>query len=195
MARFSDAAKIATQFGTKDAGKAIKGSTEEVVLNWVNNISIEMQKILMKTSTSRRNRLAQSLFPQVLQGSKPQSIKVGIVTTENYYDYVDKGVQKSPKGRGGSENQSKNKAPRSPYKFKNVGASEAMIESIKSWTADANASADDAERIAYFVKRKGLTPKNYIKGSITKQSKAQLSEDLSSTLGRVIKVQLVNFNK
>ena len=195
MARFSEAANLATKFGTKDAGEAVEGTVEAVTLEWMNGVSKSMQTILQKNSKSRRNKLAQSLFPTILQGSTPTNIKVGITTTESYYDFVDKGVQKSPKLRGGKPNPTTNKAPNSIYKFKNVGTSKAMVDSIKGWTAFANANAADAKRIAYFVKRGGISPKNYIKGSVTRQSLQELNSNLTIALGEVVKVQLVNYNK
>jgi hypothetical protein len=198
MARFSDAAKIATQFGTKDAGEAIEGTVEAVALDWMNGISKSMQTILQRNSKSRSNKLAQSLVPIILPGSNPTSIKVAITSKEDYFDFVDKGVQKSPtlsKRGGGKPNPFKNKAPRSPYKFKNVGTSKAMVDSIKGWTSFAKANASDAKRIAYFVKRGGIAPKNYIKGAVTRQSLQELNSNLTIALGEVVKVQLVNFNK
>jgi hypothetical protein len=196
MAKFNELYNLAKKYGTEaNEEAAIENTTEGVVLNWVNNISIEMQKILMKKSKSRRNKLAQSLNPQVLQGSNSKVIKVGIVTDQDYYDYVDKGVQKSPKGRGGAPNPTRNKAPASKYKFKNVGTSDGMVESIKGWTAFAGEKADDAKKIAYFVKRGGLKPKYFISGAITSKAKSELSESLSNTLGRVVKTQLINYSK
>ena len=195
MARFSEAANLATKFGTKDAGEAVEGTVEAVTLEWMNGVSKSMQTILQKNSKSRRNKLAQSLFPTILQGSTPTNIKVGITTTESYYDFVDKGVQKSPKLRGGKPNPTTNKAPNSIYKFKNVGTSQKMVDSIKSWTSFAGAKSEDAKRIAYFVKRGGISPKNYIKGAITPKSLQELNSNLTIALGEVVKVQLVNYNK
>ena len=195
MARFSEAANLATKFGTKDAGEAVQGTVEAVTLEWMNGVSKSMQTILQRNSKSRRNKLAQSLFPTILQGSTPTNIKVGITTTESYYDFVDKGVQKSPKLRGGKPNPTTNKAPKSIYKFKNVGTSQKMVDSIKSWTSFAGAKSEDAKRIAYFVKRGGIAPKNYIKGSVTRQSLQELNSNLTIALGEVVKVQLVNYNK
>ena len=70
-----------------------------------------------------------------------------------------------------------------------------MVDSIKGWTAFANANAADAKRIAYFVKRGGIAPKNYIKGAVTRQSLQELNSNLTIALGEVVKVQLVNYNK
>lgn len=198
MALFSDAANIAAKYGTKDAGEAIEGTVQDVALNWMNGISKSMQKILQSSSKSRRNKLAQSLIPTILPDSTATKIKVAITSTEDYFDYVDKGVGKSPtlsKRGGGKANPTKNKAPKSIYKFKNVGTSKKMIDSIKGWTAFANANAADAKRIAYFVKRGGLAPKNYIKGAVTRQSLQELNTNITIALGEIVKVQLVNFNK
>jgi hypothetical protein len=198
MARFSEAANLATKFGTKDAGEAVEGTVEAVALNWMNGISKDMQRILQKNSKSRSNKLAQSLVPTILPNSNPTNIKVAITSKEDYFDFVDKGVQKSPtlsKRGGGKPNPFKNKAPRSPYKFKNVGTSKAMVDSIKGWTSFAGAKSEDAKRIAYFVKRGGIKPKNFIKGAVTRQSLQELNSNLTIALGEVVKVQLVNYNK
>jgi hypothetical protein len=198
MARFSEAGNIATQFGTKDAGEAIEGTVEAVALNWMNGISKSMQTILQTKSRSRSNKLAQSLVPTILPGSNPTSIKVAITSNQDYFDFVDKGVQKSPilsKRGGGKPNPFKNKAPRSPYKFKNVGASKAMVDSIKGWTSFAGANASDAKRIAYFVKRGGIAPKNFIKGAVTNKALQELNSNMTIALGAVVKAQIVNFNK
>jgi len=70
-----------------------------------------------------------------------------------------------------------------------------MVDSIKSWTSFAGAKSEDAKRIAYFVKRGGISPKNYIKGAITPKSLQELNSNLTIALGEVVKVQLVNYNK
>lgn len=195
MARFSDAANLANKFGTKDAGEAVEGTVEAVTLQWMNGISKSMQTILQKNSKSRSNKLAQSLIPSILPSSSATNVKVAITSDQTYFEFVDKGVQKSPKLRGGKPNPFKNKAPNSPFKFKNVGTSQAMVDSIKNWTSFAGAKSEDAKRIAYFVKRGGISPKNFIKGAVTPKAIAELSSNLSSALGEVVKVQLVNYSK
>jgi hypothetical protein len=185
MARFSDAAKIATQFGSSDnEEQAFENSAEAVVVNWVNQGVIEMQKTLQRNSTSRRNKLAQSfeIVPQVSN----DGVNVKVTTTETYYDFVDKGVKKSPVLFGGKSNPTKNKAPRSPYSFKNVYTSKAMVNSFKQWASFAGAASKDARRIAYLTKRGGIKPKNYIQAAIGKVRVKELSEALTQTLGRVI---------
>lgn len=198
MARFSEAANLATKFGTKDAGEAVEGTVEAVTLEWMNGVSKSMQTILQKNSKSRSNKLAQSLIPSILPSSSATNVKVAITSDQTYFEYVDQGVQKSPtlsKRGGGKPNPFKNKAPNSPFKFKNVGTSQAMVDSIKKWTSFAGAKSEDAKRIAYFVKRGGIAPKNYIKGAITPKSLQELNSNLTIALGEVVKVQLVNYNK
>jgi hypothetical protein len=199
MAKFTDLYNIAKKFGNEPSAEAaVENTVEAVALEWMNGISKDMQRILQNKSTSRRNKLAQSLIPSILPGSSATNVKVAITTTESYYDFVDKGVGKSPtlSKRGGSKpNPFRNKAPRSPFKFKNVGASKGMIDSIKSWTSFAGANAADAKRIAYFVKRGGIAPKNFIKGAVTTQALSELSQGMTVALGQVVKTQLINYNK
>jgi hypothetical protein len=191
MARFSDAAKIATQFGSSaDAEEAFENTAEAVVVDWVNQGVIEMQKTLQRNSTSRRNKLAQSfeIVPQVII----VGVNVKVTTTESYYDFVDKGVKKSPVLFGGKSNPTKNKAPRSPYSFKNVYTSKAMVDSFKQWATFAGANSKDARRIAYLTKRGGVNPKNYIQAAVGKVRVTELSEALTLTLGKVIIGQIKN---
>jgi len=191
MARFSDAAKIATQFGSSaDAEEAFENTAEAVVVDWVNQGVIEMQKTLQRNSTSRRNKLAQSfeIIPQVSN----EGVNVKVTTTESYYDFVDKGVKKSPVLFGGKSNPTKNKAPRSPYSFKNVYTSKAMVDSFKQWASFAGANSKDARRIAYLTKRGGVKPKNYIQAAVGKVRVKELSEALTLTLGKVIIGQIKN---
>jgi predicted transcriptional regulator len=70
-----------------------------------------------------------------------------------------------------------------------------MVDSIKGWTAFAGAKAEDAKRIAYFVKRGGISPKNFIKGAVTPKALSELSQGMTVALGEVVKTQLVNYNK
>jgi hypothetical protein len=191
MARFSDAAKIATQFGSSDnEEQAFENSAEAVVVNWVNQGVIEMQKTLQRNSTSRRNKLAQSfeIVPQVSN----DGVNVKVTTTESYYDFVDKGVKKSPVLFKGKSNPTENKAPLSPYSFKNVYTSKAMVDSFKQWASFAGASSKDARRIAYLTKRGGIKPKNYIQAAIGEVRVKELLQALTQTLGRVIIGQVKN---
>jgi hypothetical protein len=196
MAKFTDLYNIAKKFGNEPSAEAaVENTVEAVALEWMNGISKDMQRILQTSSKSRSNKLAQSLIPSILPGSSATNVKVAITTDQTYFEYVDKGVQKSPKLRGGKPNPFKNKAPRSPFKFKNVGTSKAMVDSIKGWTAFAGAKAEDAKRIAYFVKRGGISPKNFIKGAVTPKALSELSQGMTVALGEVVKTQLVNYNK
>jgi hypothetical protein len=199
MAKFTDLYNIAKKFGNEPSAEAaVENTVEAVALEWMNGISKDMQRILQTSSKSRSNKLAQSLIPSILPNSSATNVKVAITTDQTYFEYVDKGVQKSPtlSKRGGSKpNPFKNKAPRSPFKFKNVGTSKAMVDSIKGWTAFAGAKAEDAKRIAYFVKRGGISPKNFIKGAVTPKALSELSQGMTVALGEVVKTQLVNYNK
>jgi hypothetical protein len=193
MARFSDAANIGKQFGTDaDTEQAIDNTVEAVTIAWVNQGVIEMQKVLQRNSRSRRNKLAQSF--EILPQISSDGVSVKVTTTEDYYDFVDKGVKKSPVLRNGKSNPSKNKAPRSPYSFKNVYTSKKMVNSFKEWASFAGADQKDARRMAYLTKRGGIRPKNYIQAAVGKVRIKELSELLTTALGRVIIGQLKNID-
>jgi hypothetical protein len=193
MARFSEAAKIGEQFGTSaDAEQAFENTAEAVTVAWVNQGVIEMQKHLQRNSRSRRNKLAQSF--EIIPKSSADSVSVKVTTTEDYYDFVDKGVKKSPVLRNGKTNPTKDKAPRSPYSFKNVYTSKKMVDSFKEWASFAGANQKDAARMAYLTKRGGIRPKNYIQAAVGKVRIKELSELLTTALGRVIIGQIKNID-
>jgi hypothetical protein len=215
MAKFSEAQNIASKFGTatEDIEQAVDNTIEGITMAWMNEGMQLMNTHLQRTSKSRANNLGQSLFltPVEVAGDT-FTFKIAVPPKQaQYADYVDKGVQKSPKLRGGKTNTAVNKAPNSPYKFKNLGTPKAMVDSFKSWSAQAGVIAvkgtkasfkgktkkkavSDQERIAktlaVWTKIGGIKPKNYIEKAASPKRVKQLADTLSKAIGRTITVNL-----
>lgn len=207
MAKFSEAQNIASKFGTatEDIEQAVDNTIEGITMAWMNEGMNLMNVQLQKTSKSRANTLGQSLFltPVEVAGDT-FTFKIAVPPKQaQYADYVDKGVK----------GVYKNKAPKSPYKFKNLGTPKAMIDSFKSWSAQAGVIAvkgtkssfkgktkkkavSDQERIAktlaVWTKIGGIKPKNYIEKAASPKRVKQLADTLSKAIGRTITVNIVN---
>ena len=144
MARFSESANIASKFGTSvdDIGQAMEGTAEQIIMDWSNEgIDLMRQQIINNSRVKGQSTLAQSFSVQVVGSS------IQVVTTDEYakvYDYIDKGV------RG----VFKNKAPKSPYKFRNLGTPKEMINSFKGWAATAGITNVKKTTLSYKGKSK-----------------------------------------
>jgi hypothetical protein len=205
MARFSESANIASKFGTSidDIGQAMEGTAEQIIMDWSNEgIDLMRQQIINNSRVKGRSTLAQSFSVQIVGNS------IQVVTTDEYakvYDYIDKGV----KGLKG------NKAPNSPYKFRNLGTPKEMINSFKGWAATAGITnvkkttlsykgknkkkaVSDQERaaktLATWTKIGGIKPKNFISKAVNKKRVNELADSLSKALSQTITLNIVNGN-
>lgn len=205
MARFSESANIASKFGTSidDIGQAMEGTAEQIIMDWSNEgIELMRQQIINNSRVKGRSTLAQSFSVQIVGNS------IQVVTTDEYakvYDYIDKGV----KGLKG------NKAPNSPYKFRNLGTPKEMINSFKGWAATAGITnvknttlsykgknkkkaVSDQERaaktLATWTKIGGIKPKNFISKAVNKKRVNELADSLSKALSQTITLNIVNGN-
>jgi hypothetical protein len=205
MAKFSDSASIGSKYGTsvEDIGQAMEGTAEQIIIDWSNEgIDLMRQQIINNSRVKGQSTLAQSFSVEVV-GSTIQ-----VVTTDEYarvYDYIDKGV------RG----VFKNKAPKSPYKFRNLGTSKEMINSFKGWAATAGitnvkgtttsykgknkkkAVSDQdkaAKTLATWTKIGGIKPKNFISKAVNKKRVDELATTLSKALSQTITLNIVNGN-
>ena len=202
MAKFSEAYNIASKFGTAtdDIEQAVENTIEGITMAWMNEGMKLMNVHLQQRSKSRANNLGQSLFLTPVEVSG-DTFSFKIATPLDYADYVDKGV------RG----VYKNKAPKSPYSFKNLGTPKSMVDSFKKWSAQAGVigvkgtkasfkgktkkqAMSDQERIArtlaVWTKIGGIKPKNYIEKAASHKRVKQLADTLSKAIGRTITVNL-----
>ena len=194
----ASATEIGNRFGTsaENFEKTNKSDLEKVVINWTNQ-SIEIMRKIIQTKSKVRGgaTLAQDLEPQVYQSNN--SFGARIVTSADYFDYVDKGVK----------GITKNKAPKSPYQFKNLYTPPAMIESFKRWAASAGIKSvgkktlsfkgkkrkqalDDqtkvAKQLAVFTKLGGIKPMNYIEPATNAKRIKTLTKDITVVMTRNI---------
>ena len=194
----ASATEIGNRFGigAENFEKTNKSDLEKVVINWTNQ-SIEIMRKIIQTKSKVRGgaALAQDLEPQVYQSNN--SFGARIVTSADYFDFVDKGVK----------GITKNKAPKSPYQFKNLYTPPAMIESFKQWAAAAGIKSvgkttlsfkgkkrkqalDDqtkvAKQLAVFTKLGGIKPMNYIEPATNAKRIKTLTKDITVVMTRNI---------
>ena len=194
----ASATEIGNRFGTstQDFERTNKTDLEKVVMNWTNQ-SIEIMRKIIQTKSKVRGgaSLAQDLEPQVYQSNN--SVGARIITSSDYFDYVDKGVK----------GITKNKAPKSPYQFKNLYTPPAMIESFKRWAAAAGIKSvgnktlsfkgkkrekalDDqtkvAKQLAVFTKLGGIKPMNYIEPATNQKRIKILTKDITVVMTKNI---------
>jgi len=151
------AAAIGAKFGEsiKDYTKASENIIEAIVMQHCNEgIRLMSKQIKSKARTGQASTLAASMSNIPIQVSATK-FQVNTISTEYYADFVDKGVK-------GVRN--KGKAPSSPYSFRNLGTSKAMVESFKDYIARTGSKS---------MNKKTLIRKNKKKQSdlITKEAK------------------------
>lgn len=121
-----------------------------------------------------------------------------------YIEHGVKGVENTPEG-----------AENSPYQYKHLGASNDMINSIKSWASRrglepkpkaltktntrkklkdtiSDPKTAMAFAIATSVKKKGLSPKKVMQKTLTDERLQNLADELANKVGEEFTVQLVN---
>jgi hypothetical protein len=197
----SSATQIGKRYGqsTADFTTSSNNAAEQVALDWTNEgIALMSAKIRSKARTGSASTLAQDMIPKVELISGGVSVKV--ITKQDYADYVDKGVK----------GLKKNKAPNSPYKFKNLGTPPKMIKSFKQYIARTGTSSikgkqliqknkkkqndvitQAAKELAVATKIGGIKPMNYKKAAVNDKRVKQLAENLSVALGQVLISKIV----
>lgn len=210
------AAAIGAKFGEsiKDYTKASENIIEAILLDHCNEgIKLMSKHIKSKARTGQASTLAASMDNKLIQVSATK-FEVKTVTSVDYADYVDKGVQKSPKLRGGKSNPATNKAPNSPFKFKNLYTPPKMIESFKDYiartamktakiggkrkslyktnkqtkkkTAKMDLIEKAAQGMAVATKIGGIKPMNFIEKADNKERTKQLAQNLAAGLGKAM---------
>jgi hypothetical protein len=192
------AAAIGAKFGEsiKDYTKASENIIEAIVMEHCNEgIRLMSKQIKSKARTGQASTLAASMSNVPIQVSATK-FQVNTISTEYYADFVDKGV-KGVKNKG--------KAPRSPYSFRNLGTSKAMIESFKDYIARTGSKSmnkktlirknkkkqsdlitKEAKQMAVATKIGGIKPMNFISKADNPQRTKQLARSLAAALGKAM---------
>ena len=192
------AAAIGAKFGEsiKDYTKASENIIEAIVIEHCNEgIRLMSKQIKSKARTGQASTLAASMSNVPIQVSATK-FQVNTISTEYYADFVDKGV-KGVRNRG--------KAPSSPYSFKNLGTSKAMIESFKDYIARTGSKSmnkktlirknkkkqsdlitKEAKQMAVATKIGGIKPMNFISKADNPQRTKQLAASLAAALGKAM---------
>jgi len=192
------AAAIGAKFGEsiKDYTKASENIIEAIVMEHCNEgIRLMSKQIKSKARTGQASTLAASMSNIPIQVSATK-FQVNTISTEYYADFVDKGV-KGVKNKG--------KAPRSPYSFRNLGTSKAMIESFKDYIARTGSKSmnkktlirknkkkqsdlitKEAKQMAVATKIGGIKPMNFISKADNPQRTKQLAASLAAALGKAM---------
>jgi hypothetical protein len=192
------AAAIGAKFGEsiKDYTKASENIIEAIVIEHCNEgIRLMSKQIKSKARTGQASTLASSMSNVPIQVSATK-FQVNTISTEYYADFVDKGV-KGVKNRG--------KAPSSPYSFRNLGTSKAMVESFKDYIARTGSKSmnkktlirknkkkqsdlitKEAKQMAVATKIGGIKPMNFISKADNPQRTKQLAASLAAALGKAM---------
>jgi hypothetical protein len=192
------AAAIGAKFGEsiKDYTKASENIIEAIVIDHCNEgIKLMSKQIKSKARTGQASTLAASMSNVPIQVSATK-FQVNTISTEYYADFVDKGV-KGVRNRG--------KAPSSPYSFRNLGTSKAMIESFKDYIARTGSKSmnkktlirknkkkqsdlitKEAKQMAVATKIGGIKPMNFIIKADNPQRTKQLAASLAAALGKAM---------
>jgi hypothetical protein len=195
-------ASAATNIGNKYGSsldsftKDLKTGVDAVFLNWANGSIEIMSKIIKsKARTKQASTLASDLAP------KPIPNGIQIVTTQNYWEFVDEGVK-------GVFN--KGKAPNSRFSFKNLGVPPDMLNSFKQYIArtgskglrkqtlirknkkkQADLITKEAMSMAVATKIGGIKPMNYVEPAVGAKRLKLLNKALSKEMAVKIKLAII----
>jgi len=195
-------ASAATNIGNKYGSspdtftKDLKSGVDAVFLNWANGSIDIMRKIITsKARTRQASTLASDLYPNVIDNG------IQIVTTQNYWEFVDEGVK-------GVFN--KGKAPNSRFSFKNLGVPPDMLNSFKQYIArtgskrlrkqtlirknkkkQADLITKEAMAMAVATKIGGIKPMNYVEPAVGSKRLKMLNKALSKEMAVKIKLAII----
>lgn len=195
-------ASAATNIGSKYGSsldtftKDLKSGVDAVFLKWAEDSILIMRKIITsKARTRQASTLASDLYPNVIDNG------IQIVTTQNYWEFVDEGVK-------GVFN--KNKAPNSRFSFKNLGVPKDMLNSFKQYIArtgskglrkqtlirknkkkQADLITKEAMAMAVATKIGGIKPMNYVEPAVGAKRLKMLNKALSKEMAVKIKLAII----
>jgi len=195
-------ASAATNIGNKYGSsldtftKDLKSGVDAVFLKWAEDSILIMRKIITsKARTKQASTLASDLYPNVIDNG------IQIVTTQNYWEFVDEGVK-------GVFNKSK--APNSRFSFKNLGVPKDMLNSFKQYIArtgskglrkqtlirknkkkQADLITKEAMSMAVATKIGGIKPMNYVEPAVGAKRLKMLNKALSKEMAVKIKLAII----
>ena len=194
----SAATNIGSQYGSSldTFTKDLKSGVDAVFLKWAEDSILIMSNIIKnKARTKQASTLASDLYPNVIDNG------IQIVTTQNYWEFVDEGVK-------GVFN--KNKAPNSRFSFKNLGVPKDMLNSFKQYIArtgskglrkqtlirknkkkQADLITKEAMAMAVATKIGGIKPMNYVEPAVGTKRLKMLNKALSKEMAVKIKLAII----
>lgn len=195
----SRATDIGNRYGSSidSFEKDLVSGVDGVYLKWANqSIAIMRAIITRKARTKQASTLAADLAP------KPLPNGIQIVTTQEYWDFVNQGVK-------GVFN--KQKAPNSPFSFRNLGVSKKMLASFKEYIArtgsrglkkqtlirknkkkQADIINKEAMQMAVATKIGGIKPMNFREPAVGPKRIKQLNKALSKELKSKVTIAILN---
>jgi hypothetical protein len=194
----SSATNIGSKYGSSldTFTKDLQTGVDAVFLKWAeDSIGIMRKIITTKARTKQASTLASDLYPNVIDNG------IQIVTTQNYWEFVDEGVK-------GVFN--KGKAPNSRFSFKNLGVPKDMLESFKQYIArtgskglrkqtlirknkkkQADLITKEAMSMAVATKIGGIKPMNYVEPAVGAKRLKVLNKALSKEMAVKIKLAII----
>ena len=195
-------ASAATNIGSKYGSsldtftKDLKSGVDAVFLKWAEDSILIMSNIIkIKARTRQASTLASDLYPNVIDNG------IQIVTTQNYWEFVDEGVK-------GVFN--KGKAQNSRFSFKNLGVPKDMLDSFKQDIArtgskglrkqtlirknkkkQADLITKEAMSMAVATKIGGIKPMNYVEPAVGAKRLKMLNKALSKEMAVKIKLAII----
>jgi hypothetical protein len=200
-------ASIGSKYGSSvdNFQKELKSGADKIMVEWANDSIAIMRKILSKkTRIGDRGKLIADLQPKPYPMDASGKLRIEIVTMQDHWEFLDKGVQ-------GVKNKSK--APNSPFKFKNLGVPKTMLRSFADYAARTGvreikgttlatkgkskiqAGRDIlkvAKQLAIATKISGIKPVNYVEPAVGKKRIKILSESMSKEIGIKVLASIVS---
>lgn len=176
---------MASPFGISDESfKKSTGKTfSDIIEDWSNIAVARLRKSLQdKITLATSKNLEQSIIamPVSIDGNKLTSE----VIADYYWKYINEGVQGVGAGKG-SKIQWQNKAPNSPFSFK-----ESKKPSAKHFTQWAYLAGRSPFAVRETVWRSGIKPNHFVDDVINEKFTQEFAQAISEAIARTIEVDI-----